>query len=259
MTIKSNIGQFVWHDLMTNDVPKAMHFYTELLGWEYQIEHSSNFVWKPGKGEYPLIMANGEAHGGFIEIEHKTPSHWVGYVMVEDVDSVTSKSSELEATIVREPFDVPGVGRSSVIKDPEGAIICPFVPTHSLPPPSGTFLWDELITDNAGPEKIFYNKLFGWLAEKGNAHQLSDYIVFKSSDDTQAVGGSINHSFRRGKPAAWVPYLATNNVDESVAKVKTLGAEVELGVVEVPDEGRFAILKDPTGAEFALFKPICHK
>lgn len=256
MSIKGGVGHFVWHDLMTKDVSKAMHFYAELLGWEYQIEHSSDFVWKPGKGEYPLIIANGEAHGGFIEIQNETPSHWVGYVMVEDVDNVTSKSSALEATIVQEPFDVPGVGRSSVIRDPLGAIICPFVPTHNFPPPRGTFLWDELITDHSEPAKIFYNKLFGWIAKEGNMHQLNDYIVFNSADDTKAVAGAMNHSFRQGKVAAWIPYLATEDVDQAVAKAKTLGAEVELGVIEVPDEGRFAILKDPTGADFALFKPI---
>ncbi|GJM15204.1 MAG: glyoxalase [Thermodesulfobacteriota bacterium] len=256
MDNKNVVGRFVWHDLMTNDVLRAMDFYSELLGWEYQIEHSSDFVWKPGEGDYPLIIANSEAHGGFIEIDDDIASHWVAYVEVKDVDSVTDNAVKLGATIDRVPFDVPGVGQSAVIRDPQGAVICPFVPSHKLPAPSGTFLWDELITDNAESAKIFYSELFGWLAKEGNLHQLNDYTVFKSTDDTQAVGGAMNHSFRQGRAAAWVPYLATDDVDETVARAKTLGAQAQLEVIEVPDEGCFAILKDPTGAEFALFKPI---
>lgn len=259
MNKDSNIGCFVWHDLMTNDIPGAMNFYAELLGWEYQIEHSTDFVWKPGESEYPLIIKDGEAHGGFVEINGDKESHWVSYVMVENVDEVVENAKGLGARIEKEPFDIPGVGTSTVIKDPQGAIICPFVPTHNFPPPLGTFLWDELMTDNAEPARMFYNNLFGWLPKEGNMHQLNDYTVFQSADDTQAIGGAMNHSFRRGKAAAWVPYLATDDVDETVARAKTLGAELELGVIEVPDEGRFAILKDPTGAEFALFKPIYTK
>ncbi len=256
MILKTNIGLVVWHDLMTSDVPKTMHFYAELLGWTYQIEHSSDFVWKSGEGDYPLIFNNGEAHGGFVEIKKDLPSRWVAYVEVKNVDAVTANAKTLGATISRNPFDVPGVGRSAVIRDPQGAIICPFIPAHNLPPPSGTFLWDELVTDDVGASAIFYTKLFGWKAKDGNVEQMKGYTVFKSADDADSIAGAMNHSFAIGKPAAWVPYFSTKEIDESFAKAIALGADVHIEVTDVPNEGSFAILKDPTGAEFALFTPI---
>lgn len=256
MTLKTNVGRVVWHDLMTNDVPKAMHFYAELFGWTYQIEHSSDFVWKSGEGDYPLIFANGEAHGGLVEIKKDLPSHWVAYVEVENVDAVTANAKTIGATISRNPFDVPGVGRSAVIRDPQGAIICPFMPTHNLPPPSGTFLWNELITDDVAASVIFYTKLFGWKAKDGNVEQMKGYTVFKSADEVDSITGAMHHSFAKGRSAAWVPYLSTKLIDETFAKAIALGAKVQIEVTDVPNEGRFAILKDPTGAEFALFTPI---
>ena len=68
MRIETEVGHVVWHDLLTNDVTRAKRFYAELLGWEYQIEHASNFVWNPGEADYPLIMSEGEAHGGFVDL-----------------------------------------------------------------------------------------------------------------------------------------------------------------------------------------------
>ena len=256
MNIKDLIGRVVWHDLIINDVAKAKHFYAELLGWEYKIEHTADFVWKPGEGDYPLIIVNQQVHGGFIELAQNIVSQWVAYVSVENVDVVTTKAKALGATIERKPFDVPGVGRSAMIRDPQGAIICPFSPTHNLPPPKDTFLWDELITNNVEDAKLFYRELFGWKSKVGNMHQFKDYTVFKTADNTQAVGGVMNHSFCQGRPAAWVPYLATDNLDLSVSKAKALGAGVQMEVTEVPDEGRFAILKDSCGAEFGLFTPL---
>ncbi|MEO1069042.1 MAG: VOC family protein, partial [Cyanobacteria bacterium J06638_6] len=143
MASQSQMGQIVWHDLLTADIATAMGFYAELLGWEYQIEHASNFVWKPGAADYPLILAHGEAHGGFVDGGKDQPSRWLAYVRVKNVDMAVATAQTLGATVDRAPFDVPGVGRNAVIRDPQGAVICPTVPTHNFPPPAGTFLWDE--------------------------------------------------------------------------------------------------------------------
>ena len=162
MCKKTEVGRVVWHDLMTHDVAKAKRFYADLLGWEYQIEHASDFVWKPGEADNPLIFAKGHAHGGFVDIGEDVLSYWIAYVMVEDVDAVTAKAKTLGALIDRDPFDTPGVGRSAVCRDPQGAAISPFCPSHGFPAPTGVFLWDELITDNVASAERFYRDLFAW-------------------------------------------------------------------------------------------------
>ena len=241
----------IWHDLLTQDVAKARHFYANLLGWKYQTEHASNFVWRHGEAEYPLILANGEAHGGLVNPGQNVIYRWIAYVMVQDVDSVTVKAKNLGSTIIREPFDTPGVGRSSVIQDVQGAVICPTFPTHTFPIPSGTFLWDELITDDIESAKRFYCDLFGWKCHDIDVTQIGRYTVLKSIDNADA-GGVTNQSFCTLGFTVWIPYLATEDVDIAIANAKALGASVCEEATYMPNGERKAILADPTGAIFGL-------
>lgn len=258
MRRKANVGHIVWHDLLTDDGTGAKRFYAELLGWEYKIEHASDFVWKCGEADYPLIVSTGEAHGGFVDLGQDMRSCWVAYIAVEDVDRVVAKAKLLEATVIRERFDVPGVGRSAVIQDLQGTIICPHVATHNVPPPKGTFLWDELITEDVERAKIFYSELFAWQANLVTRESIGTYTLFKCADDTD-VFGVMKRSLGAAGSAAWVTYLATDNVKSTVAKAKTLGAIVYIEETDVPNVGQFAVLADPTGAVFGLLAPHEHE
>ncbi len=252
MVIKTEVGRIIWHDLLTNAVTEARHFYAELLGWKYQIEHASNFAWKPGEAaEYPLIMANGEAHGGFVNSAQNMLSHWIAYVRVEDVDTATAKAKMLGATIDREPFDTLGVGRSAVIRDPQGAIICLHVPTHSFPAPRGTFLWEELITEDVQSAERFYGELFGWQANDIDTDQIGRCTLFKCADGVD-VAGVVKRSLSTANSAIWIPYLATNDIDVTVARARAIGASVYTEKASIPHLGQLAILADPTGAIFGL-------
>lgn len=250
MTTKPELDHIVWHDLLTLDVARARRFYADLLGWAYQIEHASDFVWKPGEADYPLILANGEAHGGFVNPGYDTSSHWVAYVRVEDVDAVTAKAKALGAEIEREPFDTPGVGRSSMIRDTQGAVMCLTRPTHTFPAPSGTFLWDELVTDDIQSAQQFYTELFGWEAIDRETGQMNHSIIFRCPDGTD-VAGVRNGSFDAGL-AAWIPYLAADSVTVAIAKARTLGARVLMEESDRSKGWQQAVLVDPTGAMFGL-------
>ena len=254
VTGKSEVGRIVWHDLLTNEVAKAKNFYAELLGWKYQIEHASDFAWNSGEADYPLILANGEAHGGFVDPGQDITSHWLAFVMVEDVDAVIMRAKKLGATIDREPFDILGVGRTAVIRDPQGAIICPYIPTHDLPPPSGTFPRDELITDDVESAKKFYGGLFGWKVRDVDMGPLGTYTVFKRDGGNDAAGAMNRPPGVKGS-TIWLTYIFTDDVDATVVKAKKLGAIIQMEGLDVPNVGRIAILVDPTGAVFGLFKP----
>lgn len=251
MSIKTTIDHVVWHDLLTNDVTRATHFYAELLGWTYQIEHTLDFVWQAGEADYPLILANGEAHGGFVDSGQNVPAHWVAYVTVAEVDAVTAKAKALGATVNREPFDTSGVGRIAVLQDPQGAVICPYVPTHHFPFPKGTFLWDELITEEVKTATRFYRQLFAWQIDDIDKEPMGSYTFFKGADSSD-VAGTVKRSLSRLASATWLPYLATDDISSTVAKAKKLGASVYAEKTNIPNMGQSAILADPTGAIFGL-------
>jgi hypothetical protein len=59
-----------------------------------------------------------------------------------------------------------------------------------------------------------------------------------------------------GMPPNWTGYIGVDDVDAACAKVKSLGGSVRREPVDIPGIGRFAIVADPSGAVFAMMRPI---
>ena len=57
-----------------------------------------------------------------------------------------------------------------------------------------------------------------------------------------------------GAPSFWQANVIVANIDESVAKVKSLGGQV-FHVETVPNVGKLAVIADPQGTAIALFTP----
>jgi predicted enzyme related to lactoylglutathione lyase len=45
------------------------------------------------------------------------------YIAVTDVDAACSTAGKSGGAVLKAPFDVPGVGRIAMIKDPAGAVV----------------------------------------------------------------------------------------------------------------------------------------
>jgi predicted enzyme related to lactoylglutathione lyase len=56
------------------------------------------------------------------------PPHWLIYFLVADADASTNKAKELGATIYVAPMTMEGVGRWSIMADPQGAVFALFQP-----------------------------------------------------------------------------------------------------------------------------------
>jgi predicted enzyme related to lactoylglutathione lyase len=63
----------------------------------------------------------------------------------------------------------------------------------------------------------------------------------------------------QGVPPHWGTYVAVTNVDERIAKAKTLGGTVLAGPMDVAEHGRMAVLRDPTGATISLWQAKQHQ
>ena len=118
-------GALCWADLMTPDQDRAAKFYKQLFGWQTDAGKDS--------GGY-LHIKNGEKHiGGIPSAEQRNPNappHWLLYFMVTNCDASTAKAKELGATVYVPPMSMEGVGRWSVIADPQGAVFALFQSTH---------------------------------------------------------------------------------------------------------------------------------
>jgi uncharacterized protein len=243
--VQTAAGKFVWHDNVSSDVGKAKGFYTELFGWEAE-------VWKPGEMDYPMIKAGDTAHGGFGPAEGGEPSHWLGHVLVESVDETAERATRAGGKVVAGPLDIPEVGRMAVIADPQGAIVSAYTSPTEWSPSEGVFVWDELVTIDVEAAKRFYGEVFGWKARDADMGEMT-YTIFQKGDVD--VAGGMARPEGMDAPPHWLPYIYVDDVDKTAARAKQLGGAVFMEGKDVPTVGRIAVLQDPVGAVFGLFKP----
>jgi uncharacterized protein len=117
------------------------------------------------------------------------------------------------------------------------------------------FCWNELATPNVDAAKDFYGKLLGW---KFTDHPMDGTIyTLVTSGEKEAFAGiwHIPPEKRDQVPPHWMAYILVDNADSTLEKAKTLGAEVVVPVTQAGDKGRFAVIKDPTGAHIAFWEP----
>jgi predicted enzyme related to lactoylglutathione lyase len=116
-TVVNVPNSFCWNELMTTDTAKDGDFYTGLFGWG---KDTQNF----GPLEYTMF-ANGERPaGGMLKITQEMgpiPPNWLVYFAVDDCDAKTRKAKELGGSVMKPPDDIPGIGRFSILTDPQGA------------------------------------------------------------------------------------------------------------------------------------------
>lgn len=104
---------FVHVELQTPDLAKAKQFYQQLFDWKIE----------PVPGMDYTMIDVGEGTGGGMWQGKEMKSHWLAYVVVDDVNAATRKAQSLGATVVKETTEVPGMGWFSIIVDPTGAAL----------------------------------------------------------------------------------------------------------------------------------------
>ena len=111
-------GTFCWNELMTTDVEKAKAFYAGVLGWTFE-------GMPMDQGTYWIAKSGDEAMGGIMDMRGVmppgVPPHWFAYIEVTNVDASVKSVKDGGGQVIRDPFDVPGVGRIAIVADPIGA------------------------------------------------------------------------------------------------------------------------------------------
>ncbi|WP_299848868.1 VOC family protein [uncultured Roseovarius sp.] len=244
-------GAVVWHDLHTPDPDGARRFFSALFGWSYSVEHSTNLVWTGREADYALIVADGTAHGGIVETGPQNPARWLGFVSVDDVDRATDRAITSGGHIEKSPFDVPGVGRSSVLKDPEGGTICPFKASHAYAPATSVFASNLLHGENAANTKEFYKVVCHWQVATPSTKTQTGVLKFQTAQGALAAL-VLPRRITAIAEAGWVPLIASSDVEASIAKAMTLGARPVLPCTRVKNIGDVAAMLDPCGAAFGI-------
>lgn len=242
-------GTFCWVELGTSDGPAAKRFYASLFGWTW-----TDF---PGRaGPYTILQKNGKDAAALYQMgaQQGVPPNWASYVRVESADDAAARAKGLGAKVLMGPFDAAENGRMAVLQDPTGAFFSIWEPRANpgagVVNEPGAFCWNELYTPDPKAAGDFYSRLFGWTREAMPLPTGQEYTIFKKGD--AQVAGMMELPKEWKVPPHWLVYFAVDDSDRTVRKASGMGAKVMMPPTDIPNVGRFAILNDPQGADFAV-------
>ena len=117
---------------------------------------------------------------------------------------------------------------------------------------TGKPIWLDLGTSDTEGANQFYGSLFGW-ERQDLGPEAQGYAFWNLGGEMVCGFGPLQMP---EQPSAWLAYIATDDVDKSLAAVKENGGDTVFGPLDVLDTGRMAIFRDPTGAVLALWQPM---
>lgn len=121
----------------------------------------------------------------------------------------------------------------------------------------GRFLWQELRSRDPDAAAGFYTRVMPWKSQPFAPG--APYTVFVA-DDTggRMVAGATrlgDDPSTSGSRPQWLGSIGSSDVDATVAQAVALGARVVQPAADMPDVGRMAVLADPQGGLFGVYKP----
>jgi hypothetical protein len=131
-------------------------------------------------------------------------------------------------------------------------IIPPITSTPSETYHPGKFVWYDLLTDKVPEVKKFYNELFGWQYE-GEDKANAPYTLIKYNG--RSIAGIIYTDLKKElNESQWISYLSVPDVDRAFEFTGSRGGTLYRQPWELADRGRVAVVSDPQGALFVLFR-----
>jgi predicted enzyme related to lactoylglutathione lyase len=236
-----------WADIGVQDVEAAAAFYGKLFGWE--VPEAA-----PDSGGYRMAMLREKLVAGIGPAQDPGPPRWTTYVSVADADATTAAVKAAGGTVFVEPMDVLDAGRMAVFADSTGVPFSVWQPRlhigAQLAHEPGTLCWTELNSRDTDKAAAFYEAVFGWKADTSTEPmQYTQFLL-----DGRSIAGMLDMAGRvpDDVPAHWMVYFGSADVDADVATATEAGGQVFVGPMDIPT-GRFAVLGDPQGANFAVF------
>lgn len=253
--LRPHIAGVLSADIAVPQLEREVRFYSRVLG----------------TGEKPLWREDLMNSLGIpiIGLGAKTPEYselpvqWMPHIQVADVAASVERAGELGGRVLMHAKDDAGASQWAVLLDPNGAAfgIIPVVPSDAIPRPekvegpTGRIHWLELTVPDASATRDFYGAVIGWgsedVAMKDGGQQHADYNML-GQDGSPLAGICHARGVNADIPPVWMIYLPVGDLDESLRRVEGEGGRVLKAARDAEGNARYAVVKDPVGACFAL-------
>lgn len=119
----------------------------------------------------------------------------------------------------------------------------------------GTFIWNELATTDVERARAFYAETLDWVLEE---FPLPDGPYWVARVGEQLVAGlcGVRIGAVPSQTSYWFPFIGVDDVDRCVEAALANGGTLVRPIEDVPNIGRVAVLRDPTGAVIGWMTPV---
>jgi uncharacterized protein len=121
--------------------------------------------------------------------------------------------------------------------------------------PDGTPTWIDLGIPDLEGAMAFYRALFGWEFQVGPPEMMR---YTQCLLDGRRVAALAENPDPEATEFWWNMYFATADCDATARRVTDAGGSLVMAPMDVADQGRMAIAKDPVGAQFGLWQGRTH-
>ncbi len=123
-------------------------------------------------------------------------------------------------------------------------------------PTIGSIAWMDLTVENAAEIRDFYSEVVGWTTGNVDMGGYDDFNMTEPGTDNAVVGVCHARGGNADMPAVWLSYVIVADLDHSIERCASLGGSVVAGPKLMGGHGRYCVIKDPAGAQLALFEPL---
>ena len=126
--------------------------------------------------------------------------------------------------------------------------------------PHGLFGWVDLVTTDVAAAKAFYEGLFGWSMQDMPTPMGPAYTIASLDGKVVAgIGPQPPGMAAQGIPSMWNSYVLVEDLDALCAAATGAGGQVVMPAMDVMDQGRMAMIQDPSGAVVGAWQPWGHQ
>ena len=116
------------------------------------------------------------------------------------------------------------------------------------------FVWYDLMTTDPQAALAFYGSVVGWTSEVMDSGGGPYHLLMAGG--VPAGGLMAMPPEAGGAGPVWMGYVGVEDVDAAAESIRQAGGTVHHAPADIPGVGRFAVVADPQGAAFQLFKGI---
>lgn len=253
LTTEFVTGSPNWLDLGSTDTQASAAFYAAVFGWSFM-------AGPPETGGYGFLQKDGKTVAGLGPLMNPEASPaWKVYFSTPDADATAKAVEQGGGTIASQPMDVMTAGRMADLADPQGAEFAIWQPGDikgvDLANEADALVWVELHVADTAAAANFYGTLFHWRTATDDMPGMPYTILSTSEGEQEASSfGGIAPFMEDSETPRWLVYFGAEDVDGRAAAATEAGGSVLVPPMDIPGVGRFAILADPAGAQFALLK-----